>query len=147
MSAILHSDPPDLSQSKRPVPLAADRLVRHCLEKSSSERFQSARDLAFNLETLSTFSSHGTMSGVANPANPSVPRTAAQAGMTPTSATVVPTSNIPAPTGNVWQLSPTFSLYPSKTSGWQLGKFTFVSGNYESDERVYNFYVDPYVRR
>ena len=43
MSAILHSDPPDLSQSKRPVPLAADRLIRHCLEKSSSERFQSAR--------------------------------------------------------------------------------------------------------
>jgi hypothetical protein len=58
-----------------------------------------------------------------------------------------PSSNIPAPTGNVWQLSPTFSMYPSSTPGWQLGKFTFVSGSNASEVRVYNFYVDPYVRR
>jgi len=58
-----------------------------------------------------------------------------------------PSSNIPAPTGNVWQLSPTFSMYPSSTPGWQLGKFTFVTGSNASEVRVYKFYVDPYVRR
>ena len=58
-----------------------------------------------------------------------------------------PSSNAPAPSGNVWVLSPTFALYPSSTAGWQLGKFTFVSGGNASEVRVYNFYVDPYVRR
>jgi hypothetical protein len=57
-----------------------------------------------------------------------------------------PSSNIPAPTGNVWQLSPAFSLYPSATPGWQLGKFTFVAGSNASEVRLYNFYVDPYKR-
>jgi Tol biopolymer transport system component len=33
-----------------------DRLVLRCLEKSPEERYQSARDLAFNLEALSTIS-------------------------------------------------------------------------------------------
>ena len=32
---------------------ALDRIVRHCLEKSPAERFQSARDLAFHLEAVS----------------------------------------------------------------------------------------------
>jgi hypothetical protein len=58
-----------------------------------------------------------------------------------------PSSNIPAPTGNVWQLSPTFSLYPSSTSGWQLGSFTFVAGANNSEVRISNFYVDPYAKR
>jgi hypothetical protein len=58
-----------------------------------------------------------------------------------------PTSSIPAPPGNKWSLSPTFKLYPSTEGGWQLGKFTFASGGNESLVRVYNFYVDPYVRR
>jgi hypothetical protein len=57
-----------------------------------------------------------------------------------------PSSSIPAPTGNVWQLSPTFSLYPSSTPGWQLGTFTFASGSNASEVRVSNFYVDPYSR-
>jgi hypothetical protein len=57
-----------------------------------------------------------------------------------------PSSSVPAPTGNVWQLSPTFSLYPGSTPGWQLGTFTFVTGSNASDVRVSNFYVDPYKR-
>ena len=32
---------------------ALDRIVRHCLEKQPAERFQTARDVAFALETLS----------------------------------------------------------------------------------------------
>ncbi len=50
-SAILKDDPPDLRDSGRNIPAALERIVRHCLEKSPEERFQSARDLAFHLET------------------------------------------------------------------------------------------------
>lgn len=57
MSAILHAEPQDLSRSKRPIPPALERIVRHCLEKSPSERFQSARDLAFDIKALSVESS------------------------------------------------------------------------------------------
>ena len=52
-SAILKDDPPDLRSSGRNVPVGLDRIVRHCLEKSPEQRFQSARDLAFHLETAS----------------------------------------------------------------------------------------------
>jgi Tol biopolymer transport system component len=57
MSAILKEDPPELSETNRAVPPAIDRIVRHCLEKNPQERFQSARDVAFGLEALSTISS------------------------------------------------------------------------------------------
>ena len=53
MSAILNVEPPDLSGSGRKVPPGVDRIVRHCLEKNAEERFQSARDLAFALESVS----------------------------------------------------------------------------------------------
>jgi len=52
-SAILKDDPPDLRSSGRNIPVGLDRIVRHCLEKSPEQRFQSARDLAFHLETAS----------------------------------------------------------------------------------------------
>lgn len=54
MSAILHEDPPELSTTNPNVPPGVERIVRHCLEKSPDERFQSARDLAFDLASLST---------------------------------------------------------------------------------------------
>src|SRR5579863_4476133 len=50
-SAILKDDPPDLRAGGRNTPLPLDRIVRHCLEKDPEGRFQSARDLAFHLET------------------------------------------------------------------------------------------------
>ena len=52
MNAILKEEPaePDVSGAK--IPPELDRLVRHCLEKNPAERFQSARDLAFDLEAL-----------------------------------------------------------------------------------------------
>ena len=56
MSAILKEDPPDLSETNRNVSPALERIVRHCLEKSPAERFQSARDVAFNLEALTDIS-------------------------------------------------------------------------------------------
>jgi hypothetical protein len=53
MNAILKEEPPELGGSGRNVPPDLDRIVRHCLEKNPSRRFQSARDLAFGLESLS----------------------------------------------------------------------------------------------
>jgi len=50
-SAILKDDPPDLRAAGRNVPVALDRIARHCLEKDPERRFQSASDLAFHLET------------------------------------------------------------------------------------------------
>jgi serine/threonine protein kinase len=60
LNAILKEDPPDISVSGSNVPPALERVVRHCLEKSPEERFQSARDLAFALEAVSGFSSSQT---------------------------------------------------------------------------------------
>ena len=54
MSAILSKDPPDLDIAKLSISPSLDRVVRRCLEKSPDLRFQSANDLAFSLETLST---------------------------------------------------------------------------------------------
>jgi serine/threonine protein kinase/Tol biopolymer transport system component len=45
MHAILTQDPPPLTRAS---PLV-EQIVRHCLEKEPSERFQSARDLGFQL--------------------------------------------------------------------------------------------------
>jgi Tol biopolymer transport system component len=42
-----------LSGISRGVSPALDRIVRHCLEKNPEERFQSARDVAFDLQTIS----------------------------------------------------------------------------------------------
>ena len=53
MSAILKEEPAELSASGRSLPPALGRIVDRCLEKEPAERFQSARDLAFNLELLS----------------------------------------------------------------------------------------------
>ena len=57
MSAILKEEPPDLSETNRNISPALERIVRHCLEKNPAERFQSARDVAFNLEALTDVSS------------------------------------------------------------------------------------------
>jgi len=52
MSAILTVDPPDITEAQRVVPPAIERVMRHCLEKNPEERFQSARDLAFDLSSV-----------------------------------------------------------------------------------------------
>src|SRR5262249_29475633 len=57
MTAIVRNDPPELSTSDRAISPALDRIVSRCLEKSPEARFQSAKDLAFALEAVST-SSH-----------------------------------------------------------------------------------------
>src|SRR4029077_2735250 len=89
LSAILKEDPPDLSDSLPNIPPQVEKLVRRCLEKDRDQRFQSARDLAFNLETLSTFSTGGALS--------SVPRAQEAGDSTLCTATVHPASPSLAP--------------------------------------------------
>jgi serine/threonine protein kinase len=59
MSAILKEEPPELSGIQAGIAPGLERLVHHCLEKSPAERFQSARDLAFHLEAISTVTGPG----------------------------------------------------------------------------------------
>ena len=65
MNAILKEHPPDLVVGDGGLPPALDRLVQHCLEKSPDERFQSARDIAFDLETISHSSQPGASKAAA----------------------------------------------------------------------------------
>jgi Tol biopolymer transport system component len=50
MSAIIKEDPPQLPAG---VPALVTAIVRRCLEKNPEERFESARDLAFALQSIS----------------------------------------------------------------------------------------------
>jgi hypothetical protein len=59
MSAILHEDPAPLGGTGREVPLVLQGMVGRCLEKSPEDRFQSARDLAFDLALLARISDTG----------------------------------------------------------------------------------------
>ena len=52
MNAILTQDPPPLNVADASLGPAVTTLVEHCLEKESAGRFQSAQDLAFNLDAL-----------------------------------------------------------------------------------------------
>ncbi len=56
MTAILKEDPPELTQLNHNISPALERIARHCLEKNPEQRFQSARDLAFDLDALSQHS-------------------------------------------------------------------------------------------
>jgi eukaryotic-like serine/threonine-protein kinase len=57
LNAILKEDPPDFYELGIRVPSALERVVRHCLEKNPDDRFQSARDLAFDLGAMSGLTS------------------------------------------------------------------------------------------
>jgi serine/threonine-protein kinase len=52
LSAILKESPPDLRQSGREIPADLARVILHCLKKEPEQRFQSARDLCFDLRAI-----------------------------------------------------------------------------------------------
>jgi class 3 adenylate cyclase len=51
MNAILKEEPGALSSASAALPTGVERVVRRCLEKRREDRFESAKDLAFALET------------------------------------------------------------------------------------------------
>jgi Tol biopolymer transport system component len=53
MTAILNEDPPSISQIVQTTSPGMQRVVHHCLEKNPEQRFHSASDLAFALDSLS----------------------------------------------------------------------------------------------
>jgi Tol biopolymer transport system component len=53
MTAILKEDPPEIGAEGSGLSPALQRIVQHCLEKKPGERFQSARDIAFDLQAVS----------------------------------------------------------------------------------------------
>ncbi len=59
MTAILNQEAPELPET---VPAGIQQIIRHCLEKSPENRFQSARDLSY---ALSAISHSGSKSGPA----------------------------------------------------------------------------------
>jgi len=63
MNAILKEEPQDLSELAPALPPGVERIVRRCLEKGVAERFQSARDLGFALESLSQGAGARTAAG------------------------------------------------------------------------------------
>lgn len=63
ITAVLREDPPEVPMEQAGIPLPFRQIVRHCLEKEPEKRFQSARDLAFALETLSNTSGRATRFG------------------------------------------------------------------------------------
>jgi Tol biopolymer transport system component len=61
MTAVLREDPPELTESGFHGPPGLERMVARCLEKDPQQRFQSASDLAFGIESLS---GSGSSSGI-----------------------------------------------------------------------------------
>ena len=54
VSAILHHDPPPITERRPQAPPVLAHLVTRCLEKQPGERFESARDITFALRDVST---------------------------------------------------------------------------------------------
>jgi len=54
MTAILREQPGDFEVTDGDIPPELRRIITRCLEKNPEERFQSARDLAFDLRSIAT---------------------------------------------------------------------------------------------
>src|SRR3984957_9599921 len=64
ITAVLREDPPEINLEEAGIPVTLRQVIQHCLEKDPENRFQSARDLAFALETLANASGgHARWSG------------------------------------------------------------------------------------
>ncbi len=72
MMAILKDEPPELSATNQTISPGLERVVRHCIEKNPERRFQSAHDLAFDLESLSGTSAAGSAAVAAAAGKPAL---------------------------------------------------------------------------
>jgi eukaryotic-like serine/threonine-protein kinase len=57
MNAVIKEEPPPIETT---LPATLESIMRHCMEKNPRERFQSARDLAFQLRMLPEFQNSRT---------------------------------------------------------------------------------------
>ena len=53
MTAVLREEPPAANLQNAAIPSAYQEIIRHCVEKEPDNRFQSSKDLAFALHSLS----------------------------------------------------------------------------------------------
>jgi len=60
LNAILKEEPAELQEVIPNLTPGLDRVVRHCVEKNPAQRFQSASDIAFDLDTISSQSGTGS---------------------------------------------------------------------------------------
>jgi serine/threonine protein kinase len=67
MTAVLREDPPNILDLVPNLPLGLHRIVQRCLEKGPEQRFHSAADLAFALESAADSSVSGQRSILAAP--------------------------------------------------------------------------------
>lgn len=67
ITAILSNDPLEATGTQRPISPVMERIVHHCLEKDPDMRYQSATDLAFDLQELSGLSETAQAAAAARP--------------------------------------------------------------------------------
>jgi eukaryotic-like serine/threonine-protein kinase len=77
ITAVLKEDPAEINLEQASIPVSFQQIVRHCLEKDPENRFQSARDLAFALDTLAESSGSVRLTTRPRPRANIVPWTAA----------------------------------------------------------------------
>jgi serine/threonine protein kinase/Flp pilus assembly protein TadD len=93
MHAILKKAPPVALLEDARVPAAVIQIVSRCLEKNPEDRFQSARDLAFALQTVSAAGSSPSGSGASTAREAGAPLTRFLGGR---SIAVLPFANMSA---------------------------------------------------
>jgi serine/threonine protein kinase len=74
MNAILKEEPPPIPLSERGVSIPLQRVITHCLEKHPQDRFQTARDLVFNLDSITDASSLDSSLSMATVPSPVIAR-------------------------------------------------------------------------
>lgn len=93
LTAILREEPDELGLTNPNVPPALDRVIRRCLEKNREIRFQTARDLAFHLETISVNPTQASVPAPRIPMGQTSALPAAPMGMSGTRSTSVPATS------------------------------------------------------
>ncbi len=78
MNAILKEEPPELGETNTKVSPQLERIVRRCLEKKPERRFQTASDLGFALEALSSAGYARALASEPQPADASMPMDVSQ---------------------------------------------------------------------
>jgi eukaryotic-like serine/threonine-protein kinase len=146
MSAILKEEPAELTEITRNVNPALERVVRHCLEKTPAQRYQSAGDLAFNLESLTDSVGAGKSGAQSGVAQAGAARTAAaisevgisqtgiaqsgtsygQTGISPSGISRLGASSIASASSGAVAQDELSAKAPASDGGWKKAVFAIV---------------------